>query len=119
VRSTSPPPSASVTLSATRRSPTSCAGSIPTSRSTGLAQHPVTANGRPFLYFPLSHHFEQNFHVRQRLGRYGAGRAMDFEVATPETIADAIAEEIGREVDYRPVERDGAARAAGLIAELF
>jgi predicted glycosyltransferase len=79
----------------------------------------LTANGRPFLYFPLSHHFEQNFHVRQRLGRYGAGRAMDFEVATPETIADAIAEEIGREVDYRPVERDGAARAAGLIAELF
>jgi hypothetical protein len=23
----------------------------------------LTANGRPFLYFPLGHHFEQNFHV--------------------------------------------------------
>ena len=44
---------------------------------------------------------------------------MDFEVATPEPIADAIAEEIGREVDYRPVERDGARCAAGLIAELL
>jgi hypothetical protein len=34
-------------------------------------------------------------------------------------IADAIAEEIGREVEYRPVESDGAARAAKLIAELL
>jgi pimeloyl-ACP methyl ester carboxylesterase/predicted glycosyltransferase len=79
----------------------------------------LTANGRPFLYFPLRHHFEQNFHVRHRLQRYGAGRSMDFEVATPEAIAEAIAEEIGRTVDYRPVEHDGAARAAALIAELF
>jgi pimeloyl-ACP methyl ester carboxylesterase/predicted glycosyltransferase len=79
----------------------------------------LTANGRPFLYFPLRHHFEQNFHVRHRLGRYGAGRAMDFEVATPETIAEAIAQEIGRDVDYCAVERDGAARAAALIADLL
>jgi len=79
----------------------------------------LTANRRPFLYFPLRHHFEQNFHVRHRLGRYGAGRAMDFELATPETIAAAIADEIGREVDYGPVERDGAERAAALLAELL
>jgi pimeloyl-ACP methyl ester carboxylesterase/predicted glycosyltransferase len=79
----------------------------------------LTANGRPFLYFPLRHHFEQNFHVRHRLGRYGAGRCMDFETDGPSEIAAAIAEEIGREVDYRPVERDGAARAAALIGELL
>ena len=79
----------------------------------------LTANGRPFIYFPLRHHFEQNFHVRHRLGRYGAGRCLEFESETPETIAAAIAEEIGREVDYRPVERDGAARAAAMIAELM
>ena len=72
----------------------------------------LTANRRPFLYFPLRHHFEQNFHVRHRLERYGAGRCMDFETSTPDVIAAAIAEEIGREVDYRPVETDGAARAA-------
>jgi hypothetical protein len=64
-------------------------------------------------------HFEQNFHVRHRLSRYGAGRCMDFETDGPDEIAAAIAEEIGREVDYRPVETDGAARAAGLIAELL
>jgi UDP-N-acetylglucosamine:LPS N-acetylglucosamine transferase len=79
----------------------------------------LAANRRPFLYFPLRHHFEQNFHVRHRLGNYGAGRCMDFETADPGVIAQAIADEIGREVDYRPVESDGAARAAALIAELL
>jgi pimeloyl-ACP methyl ester carboxylesterase/predicted glycosyltransferase len=79
----------------------------------------LTANRRPFLYFPLRHHFEQNFHVRHRLARYGAGRCMDFETDGPAEIAAAIAEEIGREVDYRPVETDGAERAAQLVAELL
>jgi pimeloyl-ACP methyl ester carboxylesterase/predicted glycosyltransferase len=79
----------------------------------------LTANRRPFLYFPLRHHFEQNFHVRHRLERYGAGRRMDFEIDGPAEIATAIAEEIGREVDYRPVETDGAARAAASIGELL
>jgi pimeloyl-ACP methyl ester carboxylesterase/predicted glycosyltransferase len=79
----------------------------------------LTANRRPFLYFPLRHHFEQNFHVRHRLARYGAGRCMDFDTATPTSIADAIADEIGRDVSYRPVERNGAARAAAHIAELL
>jgi pimeloyl-ACP methyl ester carboxylesterase/predicted glycosyltransferase len=79
----------------------------------------LTANRRPFIYFPLRHHFEQNFHVRHRLQQYGAGRCMDFENNGPDEIAVAIAEEIGREVDYRPVETDGAARAAALIADLL
>ena len=79
----------------------------------------LTANRTPFLYFPLRHHFEQNFHVRHRLGRYRAGRCMDFETDGPGEIASAIAEEIGREVDYRPVETDGAAKAATLIADLL
>jgi pimeloyl-ACP methyl ester carboxylesterase/predicted glycosyltransferase len=79
----------------------------------------LTANGRPFLYFPLRHHFEQNFHVRHRLSRYGAGRCMDFDDSPPDLIAEAIAAEIEREVAYRPVETDGAARAAARIAELL
>ena len=70
----------------------------------------LTANNRPFLYFPLAHHFEQNFHVRHRLERYGAGRWMDFEESFAEVIAEAIAQEIGREVDYKTVEADGARR---------
>jgi hypothetical protein len=79
----------------------------------------LTAARRPFLYFPLAHHFEQNFHVANRLDNYRAGRRMDYATSEPDAIADAITEEIGREVDYRPVETDGAARAARLIGELL
>jgi pimeloyl-ACP methyl ester carboxylesterase/predicted glycosyltransferase len=79
----------------------------------------LTASRRPFLYFPLRHHFEQNLHVRHRLERYGAGRCMDFETTSPADIAAAIASEIGRKVDYLPVATDGAARAAALIADLL
>ena len=79
----------------------------------------LTANKRPFIYFPLRHHFEQNFHVRHRLERYRAGRRMDYDDSPPEQIAAAIAQEIGREVDYRDVEIDGAANAARRIAELL
>ena len=79
----------------------------------------LTANRRPFLYFPLRHHFEQNFHVRHRLEQYDAGRPMDYDSATPEAIADAIASEIGTDPPYRFVERDGAGRAARMIAELL
>jgi predicted glycosyltransferase len=79
----------------------------------------LTAQKRPFLYFPLRHHFEQNFHVRHRLERYGAGRRMDFDESPPEAIAAAIAEEIGRSVEYRDVEADGAHRAAARVAELL
>jgi pimeloyl-ACP methyl ester carboxylesterase/predicted glycosyltransferase len=79
----------------------------------------LTATGRPFLYFPLRHHFEQNFHVAHRLDRYRAGRRMDFASSTPEVIAAAIADEIGREVDYVAVETGGARAAAERIAELL
>jgi hypothetical protein len=79
----------------------------------------LTANRRPFLAFPLRRHFEQNTHVRHRLERYRAGRFLDYDDVGPAEIADAIAEEIGREVDYLPVETGGAARAAAAIAELL
>lgn len=79
----------------------------------------LTASNRPFIYFPLQHHFEQNFHVRHRLEQYGAGRCMDYATATPDSIADAIATEIRRDVKYRPMETDGARRAASMIVELL
>jgi len=49
----------------------------------------LAAYGRPFLYFPLRDHCEQQFHVHERLRRYGAGRRVDFDGATPESIAGA------------------------------
>jgi predicted glycosyltransferase len=79
----------------------------------------LTANRRPFIYFPLKHHFEQRIHVAHRLDRYRAGRRMEYDASPPELIAQTIAEEIGREVDYVPVETDGARRAAERIAEML
>jgi pimeloyl-ACP methyl ester carboxylesterase len=79
----------------------------------------LTANNRPFLYFPLAHHFEQNFHVRHRLNRYAAGRYLNFRASTPDLIAEAMVEELKRPIQYRSVTSDGAARAARRIAELL
>jgi hypothetical protein len=79
----------------------------------------LAAAKRPFLYFPLRRHFEQNLHVRHRLERYRAGWAMNFDAATPESIGIAIAQALCAAGETADVERDGAARAAGLIAELL
>jgi pimeloyl-ACP methyl ester carboxylesterase/predicted glycosyltransferase len=79
----------------------------------------LTANRRPFIYFPLRNHFEQNFHVRYRLDRYGAGRCMQYHESEPEQIAEAMVDELARIPAYRPVESNGAAKAAGLIAALL
>jgi predicted glycosyltransferase len=78
----------------------------------------LVAGRRPFLYFPLEHHFEQNRHVAHRLDRYGAGRRMHYASSDPDAIAGAIAEEMDRPVTSLPVAADGAARAAALIAPL-
>ncbi|MDN5750466.1 MAG: hypothetical protein L0H64_18475 [Pseudonocardia sp.] len=79
----------------------------------------LTAARRPFVYVPLRGHFEQNRHVRYRLERYRAGRCLLWDEATPDRLADAVASEIDRDPDYRPVETNGAARAAALLAELI
>jgi pimeloyl-ACP methyl ester carboxylesterase/predicted glycosyltransferase len=79
----------------------------------------LTANGRPFLYAPLRGHCEQEIHVHHRLARYGVGQRLDLDAAGPEEIADALVAMIGRPVRARPVRRDGAVRAARLIAELL
>lgn len=79
----------------------------------------LTAAGTPFLYFPLKNHFEQNFHVAHRLDRYGAGRRMEFATTTPDMIAEAMVAALKSSVRPRPVEADGAARAARMLAELL
>jgi pimeloyl-ACP methyl ester carboxylesterase/predicted glycosyltransferase len=79
----------------------------------------LTAAGTPFLYFPLRNHFEQNFHVAHRLGQYRAGRRMDYATATPDFVATAMLEALRSRPEFLPVEADGAARAARMIADLL
>jgi pimeloyl-ACP methyl ester carboxylesterase len=79
----------------------------------------LTAARRPFLYFPLRHHFEQNFHVRHRLERYRSGRCMDYASADPDAIAESMVAAASSPPDPLPVEADGAARAAAIVAEVL
>ena len=79
----------------------------------------LTASKTPFIYVPLKNHFEQNFHVRARLDRYRAGRLMVYEDVQPDHLAAVMSQEIDGDVEYMDVETDGAARAAGMIAELI
>src|SRR4051795_1044998 len=43
----------------------------------------LVASRRPFVYVPLGDHFEQQRHVRHRLERHRAGRAVDYATAGP------------------------------------
>ena len=80
----------------------------------------LTAAGTPFVYVPLRHHFEQNFHVRHRLEQYNAGRCLDYaDAAVPDLLADAVIAELSSTPKFRPVETDGAQRAATMLAELL
>ena len=72
----------------------------------------LTALRRPFLYFPLEGHCEQEVAVASRLARHGAGERMTFSRTTPETLAERVAALIGTEPDYPPIRVDGARRVA-------
>ena len=69
---------------------------------------------RPFIYFPIDGHFEQEF-VASRLARYGAGRRMSLKGTTPESVAEAVRLECGRSATYSRMPVDGAVKAAAHI----
>ena len=80
----------------------------------------LTANRRPFLYFPLGHHFEQRIHVAWRLERYRAGRRLEYRrvAARADRRGDRGGDRRARSTTgrSRPTAR---ARAAERIAELL
>jgi UDP:flavonoid glycosyltransferase YjiC (YdhE family) len=79
----------------------------------------LTALQKPFLYFPLEGHYEQQVYVAARLERHQAGVKMCFSDTTPESLAEAVLENIGRPVHYPPIPIDGARNAADLISKLL
>jgi UDP-N-acetylglucosamine:LPS N-acetylglucosamine transferase len=79
----------------------------------------LTANRRPFVYVPLQHHFEQQFHVRHRLDRYGAGTCLPFDAFDPESLSQAVVDAVQRPLGYLPVDAGGAARAGSMLADLL
>jgi predicted glycosyltransferase len=79
----------------------------------------LVATRRPFLSFPLQRHFEQCVHVRRRLANYGADCAVAYREITPQSLAEQALAAMHRPVRYKPVETDGAARAARRIAQVL
>jgi pimeloyl-ACP methyl ester carboxylesterase/predicted glycosyltransferase len=79
----------------------------------------LVATRRPFLSFPLQRHFEQCVHVRRRLANYGADRSLDYATLDPDVLAERALAAMHQPVRYRPVETDGAARAALRIAQVM
>jgi pimeloyl-ACP methyl ester carboxylesterase/predicted glycosyltransferase len=72
----------------------------------------LVATRRPFISFPLERHFEQCIHVRNRLHNYCADCAVRFREVTARELADTALQRMHAPVEYKPVESDGAARAA-------
>lgn len=79
----------------------------------------LTALRRPFVFFPLENQFDQQLYVAERLSRHGAGIKMRYYQTTPEFLAQTILANIGKEVDRKPIQTDGAQKAAQLINKLL
>ncbi len=82
----------------------------------GTSTLELTALRRPFAYFPLQHHAEQNVTVAGRLRRHGAGERCDYTQTTPQTLADTVTRLLGSTPAWAPIPTDGARRAAELLA---
>ena len=67
----------------------------------------LTAARRPFIYFPLADHWEQQHFVTHRLGHYGAGLRMDYSatIATRARRRDAAGPHRAAELSGRCARR--------------
>ena len=82
----------------------------------------LVAIGRPFIYFPLRRHWEQQHFVTHRLDHYRAGLRMDDTTTTADDLATTMRSALadaGTRPGYRKVPRGGAGRAATRIAALL
>ena len=85
----------------------------------GMSTLELTALRRPFIYFPLEGHSEQQIHVAGRLARQKAGVRLSFSQTNPEILAETMILNIRQKAAWPPIRTDGAQRAAQLINELL
>jgi pimeloyl-ACP methyl ester carboxylesterase/UDP:flavonoid glycosyltransferase YjiC (YdhE family) len=82
----------------------------------------LVATGRPFIYFPIRRHWEQQRFVAHRLDHYRAGLRMDYATTTADDLATAMRTALaqnGTGPGYRKIPPGGAQRAAARIAALL
>lgn len=79
----------------------------------------LTALNKPFLYFPLAMHCEQQMHVAERLARHKAGIKMTFSRTTPELLADTAIANLNKKPIYPPIPATGPQTAANLISNIL
>jgi UDP-N-acetylglucosamine:LPS N-acetylglucosamine transferase len=79
----------------------------------------LTALNRPFIYFPIEGHSEQQKHIAPRVTRHSAGVKMKFSKTTPESLLEAVSENIGKVVNYNPIRIDGSKKIAKIVISLL
>ena len=82
----------------------------------------LVATGRPFIYFPLRRHWEQQRFVAHRLDHYRAGLRMDYATTTADDLTAAMRTALaqnGAGPGYRKIPPGGARHAAARIAALL
>jgi len=85
----------------------------------GASTLELTALRRPFLYFPIEGHCEQELGVSERLARHRAGERLVFSQTQPSSLAERALRNLGQNVSYPPIPTDGARKAAQLIGGLL
>ena len=85
----------------------------------GASTLELTALRRPFLYFPLEGHSEQQLHVKERLNRHQAGIKMVYSTTSPDSLAEQVISNLDQEVNYAPIPTNGAQNAVQHIKKLL
>ncbi len=79
----------------------------------------LTALRRPFIFFPIEGHCEQEIHVAAHLARHRTGIQLRQSTTSPRRLADTILENIGAQVQWPQIPVNGARLAAEAIADLL
>jgi UDP-N-acetylglucosamine:LPS N-acetylglucosamine transferase len=78
----------------------------------------LTALNRPFIFFPIEGHSEQEF-VAMRLAKHNAGIKMHLSKTPPEMLANKVIENISVKTHYKSLDTNGAAEAARQVIRML
>jgi predicted glycosyltransferase len=79
----------------------------------------LTSLQKPFIYFPLEGHSEQEIFVAGRLQRHRVGVRMSYSNSTATSLAEEILTNINRQVKYQDIPINGAHDAVQFINKLI